>query len=58
MSEQLERTQKKLLRVSRDKSFLLDRILQYERAADSSSDSDATDGSDSDTEKEKPPPPK
>lgn len=51
MTEQLERAQKKLLRVYRDRSFLLDRMLQYEKVADSSSDSDATDVSDSDTEK-------
>ena len=51
LSEQLERAQKKMLRVSKDRSFLLDRMLQYEKVVDSSSDSDATDVSDSDTEK-------
>lgn len=51
LTEQLERAQKKLLRVSRDRSFLLDRMLQYEKVADSSSDSDATDVSESDTDK-------
>lgn len=51
LSEQLEKTQKKLLRVSKDRSFLLDRMLQYEKVAETSSDSDATDLSDSDTEK-------
>lgn len=51
LSEQLEKTQKKLLRVAKDRSFLLDRMLRYEKVADSSSDSDATDHSDSDTEK-------
>ncbi|XP_021448554.1 INO80 complex subunit E isoform X4 [Oncorhynchus mykiss] len=40
--EELRRSQKKLLRVSRDKSFLLDRLLQYERVDEDSSDSDAT----------------
>jgi len=51
LQEQLEKAQKKLLRVSRDRSFLLDRMLQYEKVAESSSDSDATDMSESDTEK-------
>ncbi|XP_029959055.1 INO80 complex subunit E [Salarias fasciatus] len=40
--EELRRAQRKLLRVSRDKSFLLDRLLQYERVDEDSSDSDAT----------------
>lgn len=40
-----------MLRVSKDRSFLLDRMLQYEKVVDSSSDSDATDASDSDGEK-------
>uniref|UniRef100_A0A8C7M3Z2 INO80 complex subunit E n=1 Tax=Oncorhynchus mykiss TaxID=8022 RepID=A0A8C7M3Z2_ONCMY len=35
--EELRRSQKKLLRVSRDKSFLLDRLLQYERVDEDSS---------------------
>ncbi|XP_026875278.2 INO80 complex subunit E isoform X1 [Electrophorus electricus] len=45
--EELRRTQRKLLKVSRDKSFLLDRLLQYERVDEDSSDSDATASSDS-----------
>ncbi|KAM6968217.1 INO80 complex subunit E [Aplochiton taeniatus] len=40
--EELRRSQRKLLKVSRDKSFLLDRLLQYERVDEDSSDSDAT----------------
>ncbi|XP_031555831.1 uncharacterized protein LOC116292625 [Actinia tenebrosa] len=40
--ENLQRVQKKLLRVSRDKSFLLDRLLQYEQVDPSSSDEDGT----------------
>ncbi|XP_062395521.1 INO80 complex subunit E isoform X2 [Sardina pilchardus] len=40
--EELRKAQRKLLKVSRDKSFLLDRLLQYERVDDDSSDSDAT----------------
>ena len=46
-SEELRKTQRKCLRVSRDKSFLLDRLLQYE-APDLSSDDDATDSSSDD----------
>jgi len=48
--EELKKSQRKLLKVSRDKSFLLDRLLQYETVDSSSSDSDATASSDSDTE--------
>ncbi|XP_074637142.1 uncharacterized protein LOC141895267 [Acropora palmata] len=40
--EELRKVQKKLLRVSRDKSFLLDRLLQYENVDQSSSDDDDT----------------
>ncbi|XP_068679828.1 uncharacterized protein [Montipora capricornis] len=40
--EELRKVQKKLLRVSRDKSFLLDRLLQYESVDQSSSDDDGT----------------
>ncbi|XP_037130905.1 INO80 complex subunit E isoform X3 [Syngnathus acus] len=40
--EELRRAQRKLLKVSRDKSFLLDRLLPYERVDEDSSDSDAT----------------
>ncbi|XP_065520572.1 INO80 complex subunit E [Lathamus discolor] len=35
--EELRRAQRKLLRVSRDKSYLLDRLLQYENVDDDSS---------------------
>ncbi|CAH1800600.1 unnamed protein product, partial [Owenia fusiformis] len=48
--EELRKAQRKLLKVSRDKSFLLDRLLQYEAVEDSTSDSDATGSSDSDGE--------
>ncbi|KAG8431297.1 hypothetical protein GDO86_019096 [Hymenochirus boettgeri] len=49
--EELRRAQRKLLKVSQDKSFLLDRILQYENVDDDSSDSDLTASSEnSDTE--------
>jgi len=51
--EELKKAQRKLLKVSRDKSFLLDRLLQYERVEDSSSDSDATVSSDSDVDTHK-----
>ncbi|XP_028664355.1 INO80 complex subunit E isoform X4 [Erpetoichthys calabaricus] len=44
--EELRRAQRKLLKVSRDKSFLLDRLLQYENVDDDSSDSEATASSD------------
>ncbi|XP_035498699.1 INO80 complex subunit E isoform X2 [Scophthalmus maximus] len=44
--EELRRAQRKLLKVSRDKSFLLDRLLQYERIDEDSSDSEATVSSD------------
>uniref|UniRef100_A0A8C2KQV9 INO80 complex subunit E n=1 Tax=Cyprinus carpio TaxID=7962 RepID=A0A8C2KQV9_CYPCA len=37
--EELRRAQRKLLKVSRDKSFLLDRLLQYERVDEESSGS-------------------
>ncbi|XP_068779441.1 INO80 complex subunit E isoform X2 [Struthio camelus] len=44
--EELRKAQRKLLKVSRDKSFLLDRLLQYENVDDDSSDSEATASSD------------
>ncbi|XP_003362759.1 INO80 complex subunit E isoform X5 [Equus asinus] len=44
--EELRKAQRKLLKVSRDKSFLLDRLLQYENVDEDSSDSDATASSD------------
>lgn len=47
----LEKSQHKLLRVSRDKSFLLDRLLLYEQISDdSSSDTDATLSSECETD--------
>ncbi|ROL48176.1 INO80 complex subunit E [Anabarilius grahami] len=42
--EELRRAQRKLLKVSRDKSFLLDRLLQYERVDEESSVSSDSDG--------------
>lgn len=48
--EELRKAQRKLLKVSRDKSFLLDRLLPYEKINDSSGDSDATASSESDFE--------
>ncbi|XP_009858353.2 uncharacterized protein LOC100186474 [Ciona intestinalis] len=57
LSIEVEKAQRKLLQVSRDNSFLLDRLLQYEQVSiDSSDDSDATLSSDS--EPEQPPPSK
>lgn len=56
--EELRKAQRKLLKVTRDKSFLLDQILQYESIDSSSSDSDATVSSDSESElRVEPPPP-
>ncbi|XP_043365979.1 INO80 complex subunit E-like [Dermochelys coriacea] len=40
--EELRKGQRKLLKVSRDKSFLLDRLLQHEHMDKESSDSEAT----------------
>ncbi|XP_032234161.2 uncharacterized protein LOC116616239 [Nematostella vectensis] len=40
--DELKRVQKKLLRVSRDKSFLLDRLLQYENIDHISTDEEGT----------------
>ncbi|KAI0239632.1 hypothetical protein LSAT2_009641 [Lamellibrachia satsuma] len=48
--EELRKSQRKLLRVSRDKSFLLDQLLQYEKVDELSSDSDATASSESEME--------
>ncbi|XP_077995834.1 uncharacterized protein LOC144449203 [Glandiceps talaboti] len=48
--EELKKCQRKLLKVSRDKSFLLDRLLQYEQIEDSSSESEDTMSSSSDNE--------
>ncbi|KAI4497453.1 hypothetical protein M0802_007464 [Mischocyttarus mexicanus] len=44
--EALRSTQRKLLKVNRDKSFLLDRLLQYEKVDTSFSESDETESSD------------
>lgn len=56
--EELRKAQRKLLKVTRDKSFLLDQLLQYESIDSSSSDSDATLSSDSESElRVEPPPP-
>ncbi|KAH8355196.1 hypothetical protein KR093_008153 [Drosophila rubida] len=46
----LHTNQRRLLKVSRDRSFLIDRLLLYEKPAKDSSDSDATDSSNSDAE--------
>lgn len=48
--EELRKAQRRLLKVSRDRSFLLDRLLQYEKLDESSGDSDMTASSDSETE--------
>lgn len=45
--DELRKSQRKLLKVSRDRSFLLDRLLQYEHIDASSSDSESTASSDS-----------
>lgn len=47
--EALRSTQRKLLKVNRDKSFLLDRLLQYEKVDASFSESDETESSDDET---------
>jgi len=44
--EELRKAQRKLLKVSRDRSFLLDRLLQQEKIEDSSEESDATNSTD------------
>ncbi|KAG8202023.1 hypothetical protein JTE90_010394 [Oedothorax gibbosus] len=48
--EELRKSQRKLLRISRDKSFLLDRIMKFENVESSTTDSDATVSSDTDGE--------
>ncbi|XP_070204964.1 INO80 complex subunit E-like isoform X2 [Littorina saxatilis] len=48
--EELRKAQRKLLKVAKDRSFLLDRLMQYEKVDDSSDDSDATASSDSDAD--------
>jgi INO80 complex subunit E len=45
--EELRKSQREFLQVSRDKTFLLERLLQYEKVESASGDSDATDSSDS-----------
>ncbi|KAG8181110.1 hypothetical protein JTE90_003159 [Oedothorax gibbosus] len=50
---ELKSSQRKLLRISRDKSFLLDELMRYENTKSSSSDTDATISSDSDGESSK-----
>lgn len=49
--EALRSTQRKLLKVNRDKSFLLDRLLQYEKVDASFSESDETESSEEETMK-------
>ncbi|KAB7494233.1 Origin recognition complex subunit 5 [Armadillidium nasatum] len=44
--DELKKSQRSLLKVQRDKTFLLDRILQYQQGPESSSDSEQTDESD------------
>ncbi|XP_059143299.1 INO80 complex subunit E-like [Physella acuta] len=44
--DELRKAQRKLLKVSRDRSFLLDRLLQQEKVEDSSGESDATNSTD------------
>ena len=48
--EELRKSQRRLLKVSRDRNFLLDRLLQYEKIDDQSSDSEATASSESESE--------
>lgn len=42
----LRSSQKRLLKVSRDRSFLLDRLLQYEKPESTTSESEDTESSD------------
>jgi len=50
--DELRKSQRKLLKVTRDRSFLLNRLLQYEHLNDTSSDSESTASSDSDAGKD------
>jgi len=50
LREELCKSQRRLIQASRDKTFLLDRLLQFEDPTDSDADSDATASSDSDCE--------
>ncbi|XP_054168002.1 INO80 complex subunit E-like [Oppia nitens] len=52
-TEELNKAERQLLQVSRDKSYLLDRLLQYEKIESSTSDSDNTESSDSEIELKK-----
>lgn len=45
----LRSSQRRLLKVTRDRSFLLDRLLQYEKPEITSSESDDTESSDDDS---------
>lgn len=48
--DELRKAQHNFVSISRDKSFLLDRILKYEKPQGPSSDSEATESSDEDEE--------
>lgn len=48
----LRSNQRRLLKVSRDRSFLLDRLLQYEKPENTSSESDETESSEDEATKE------
>ncbi|XP_017485950.1 PREDICTED: uncharacterized protein LOC108374490 [Rhagoletis zephyria] len=48
----LRSNQRRLLKVSRDRAFLLDRLLQYEKPENTSSESDETDSSEDEASKE------
>jgi len=50
----LRSSQRRLLKVTRDRTFLLDRLLQYEKPEISSSESDETESSDDDSRSENP----
>lgn len=50
----LRSSQRRLLKVTRDRSFLLDRLLQYEKPENTSSESDDTETSDDDSRQENP----
>jgi len=52
-SDELRKSERQLLQVSRDKSFLLDRLLQYEKIESSTSGSEDTLSSDSEVESRK-----
>lgn len=48
--DELKRSQRQFLQVSRDKNFLLERLLQFENVDSTTSDSEGTDSSDSGAE--------